>query len=71
MKSNAAEADIIIDGIADGTNLSSLTLSATGLNASIDINGAIGSGTEASRIGENDIHQCSSAGSTCAMRTLN
>ena len=27
-------------------------------------------GTEASGVGEYDVHQCSSAGSTCAMRTL-
>ena len=35
-----------------------------------NINSAIDSGTESSRVSKNNIHQCSSAGSTCAIRTL-
>jgi hypothetical protein len=35
-----------------------------------DVDGTIYPGTETSRVGEYDIHQCSSAGSTRAMRTL-
>ena len=49
-EADGAESDIIMDGLADGTNVSSIVLTASGLNSSIDLNGLVGAAGEASDV---------------------